>query len=153
MTSLPPSDLVEALGHISRWNGFVHRKFSVLDHTVIGAAVMRDMGIAHRPFLLHDLHEAHFCGDVRTPMKRKYMNSLYHLDVNDWDAKLYADCGVPRNQEEVDAMDRSMMMCESVIISKIKVHQGYLFGDTERMISTYIMGDRPMPDFWELWHA
>lgn len=151
--TLPSRDLVEALGHISRWNGHVYRKFSVRDHTVIGARLMRDVwGLNPRPFLLHDLHEAQFCGDVRTPMKRKYMNQMYHIDVEDWDADLYARCEVPRMAAEVATIDHIMMMCESLTISKVKVHEGHQFGDAERYVIRHIIGDLPMPDFWELWH-
>lgn len=68
---------------INRWNGWLWRPYSVLEHSVIGAHVLARRGYRVRDvlgFLLHDYEESEF-GDIATPMKERHVNSTYRADV------------------------------------------------------------------------
>lgn len=63
---------VPALAQICRYTGHSRRFYSVAQHCVIGARVLRDHGHGEdtqRYFLLHDLHES-VTGDVASPIKK-----------------------------------------------------------------------------------
>jgi hypothetical protein len=114
ITLLTP-ERIFAASHICRWRGRVHRHYSVLEHSVIGAWVLRELGYDHnavRSFLLHDLEETEFCGDIPTPDKAAYMNADYFADVRVWEDELYRETEVKRNIAVVSLMDEIMMRAE-----------------------------------------
>lgn len=86
-----------AMGNLNRWNGWTVRPYSVLEHTVIGVELMRDSGIdqhAQLCFLMHDVHETEFCGDIPTPDKARFMGDDYTAAVEEFDTRLGAEVGL-----------------------------------------------------------
>lgn len=82
------------LGRINRWGGWVHRNYSVLEHTVIGGVLLDRKGIDPRPFLLHDLEESEF-GDIIAPVKALIpSDSEYHIQVFEFNCRLTHETGV-----------------------------------------------------------
>ena len=113
---------IEQAQHICRWRGRVKRHFSILEHSVIGAWVLKTLGYdidAVRSFLLHDLEETEFCGDIPTPDKAVYMNSDYFRDVREWENRLFIECGVKRNIPVIELMDEIMCRAEHATISLV----------------------------------
>lgn len=63
--------IAHALGQINRFTGHSSRPYSVAEHSLLVADIVRDAGHnchAQRAALMHDAHEA-FCGDVASPIK------------------------------------------------------------------------------------
>lgn len=107
--------------HICRWNGRVWRHYSILEHTNIGALVLRELGYDHnavKSFLLHDLEETEFCGDIPTPDKAIYMNADYFRDVREWDTRLHVECEVEVDLDAVRMMDEIMVRAEYTTVSR-----------------------------------
>ena len=89
---------ISALARINRWRGWTIRPFAACEHTTIGVEVMRQHGYSvldQRAFLLHDMHETQFVGDVPTPDKRAYLNDAFHDDVKNFDIRLSLETGIP----------------------------------------------------------
>lgn len=113
---------IEQAANICRWRGRVKRHFSILEHSVIGAWTLRTHGHnvdAVRSFLLHDLEETEFVGDVPTPDKAIYMNADYFRDVREWDNRLFIECGVKRNLPVIEMMDEVMCRAEHATVSLV----------------------------------
>lgn len=63
--------IAHALAQINRFTGHSSRPYSVAEHSLLVADIVRDAGHnchAQRAALMHDAHEA-FCGDVASPIK------------------------------------------------------------------------------------
>lgn len=74
---------VRALGMINRWNGWLWRPYSVLEHSVIGAHVLQSRNYQPRQvlgFLLHDYEESEF-GDLSAVYKDRHGSAAYRTDV------------------------------------------------------------------------
>lgn len=64
-------DIAHALGHLARFNGHTSRPYTVAEHCVLVALILREQGhdkTAQLLGLLHDAAEA-YIGDVPTPIK------------------------------------------------------------------------------------
>lgn len=121
VTLLTPQRIEQA-ANICRWRGRVRRHYSILEHSVIGAWVLRELGYDHnavRSFLLHDLEETEFCGDIPTPDKAIYMNSDYFRDVRIWDEALFRETEVKRNVAVISLMDEIMCRAEYATVSLV----------------------------------
>jgi hypothetical protein len=106
---------INALSRISRFAGWTERTYCVLEHSVIGAVLLAEAGYdraAQQSFLLHDVHETQFGGDITSPVKKEYMPNRYHLDVAAWDAELSRETRVPLNVGINDRMDAIMAAAE-----------------------------------------
>lgn len=148
---------IEAAANICRWHGQVKRHYSVLEHSVVGAFALREIGYNHdavRAFLLHDLEETEFVGDINTPQKALYMNADYFRDVTIWENDLYREQGVGRNLAVVGLMDEVMLRAEYATVS--------LKEDDEPRTDQWIRICRILIDadefgtpeqFWQLWHG
>lgn len=92
-------DRIAAGVNIIRWNGWMTTPISIIRHSVaMHDCILRvapEAKLAARMALIHDLHETEIVGDVPTPDKRKYMNTLYHIHVADFDAAVAREAGVP----------------------------------------------------------
>lgn len=122
MHTLLTKDRVRALANLNRWNGWTRRPYSVLEHSLIGFKVLRDMGYsreAQRGFLLHDLHETEF-SEIITPVKQDFVTHEYHVAVAGWDDMLCRSLGeltgITRG-EDVAHMDLVMRDAESVSVA------------------------------------
>jgi hypothetical protein len=107
---------INALSRINRFAGWTCRPYSVLEHSLIGAKLLDEDGYAQhwkRAFMLHDLHETAFGGDITTPVKTKYMSAQYHADVQLWDTELSVETGVPPCTEIVKWMDKLTLAAET----------------------------------------
>lgn len=65
-------DIAHSLAQICRFGGHCKRHYSVAEHSLLVAEILRFRGIpaaGQLAGLLHDVHEA-YCGDVPTPIKR-----------------------------------------------------------------------------------
>jgi hypothetical protein len=66
------ADIAHALSQINRFNGHASRPYSVAEHSLLVADIVRDVlkGKAEAQLcaLMHDAHEA-YCGDMATPLK------------------------------------------------------------------------------------
>jgi hypothetical protein len=65
-------DVAHSLGQICRFGGHCKRHYSVAEHSLFVADIMRSRGIpaaGQIAGLLHDAHEA-YCGDMPMPIKR-----------------------------------------------------------------------------------
>lgn len=74
------ADIAHALGKICRFTGHCVEHYSVAQHSVHVAELLRDQGHAEgvqRQGLMHDAHEA-FVGDVASPIK-------WAMDGNAWE--------------------------------------------------------------------
>lgn len=111
-------DRIRAANNIMRWRGWTTRRFSILEHMVIGAAVMRKFGVSEEAqllFLLHDMHETEIIGDVPTPHKALYCNTQFKADCMSFDTRIYAEHDIMPTTctlAAVDAMDRHMATVE-----------------------------------------
>lgn len=93
MKNLITDDRLWALARINRWGGWVHRDYSVLEHTVIGALTLRHFGHPYAAFLLHDHEESEY-GDVLKPVKDLFASTAYHLVVDHYNMVLEQETGV-----------------------------------------------------------
>lgn len=111
---------VRAANNIMRWRGWMTRRYSILEHMVVGAAVMERFGISEEAqllFLLHDMHETEYIGDVPTPHKMLYCNTQFRADCLSFDTRLWAEHDLMPTTctlAAVDAMDRHMAAVEHV---------------------------------------
>jgi hypothetical protein len=154
-TALLTPERIEQAANICRWRGRVRRHYSVLEHTVIGAFVLRELGYDHnavRSFLLHDLEETEFVGDVPTPDKAIYMNADYFRDVRLWDEALYRETEVKRNTAVVEMMDECMMQAEYATVSLVP-DESPRTDRTIRMCRVLIDDDEfgTPGQWWQLW--
>jgi len=65
-------DIAHSLAQICRFGGHCKRHYSVAEHSLFVAEILRSRGIpapGQLAGLLHDAHEA-YCGDMPTPIKR-----------------------------------------------------------------------------------
>ena len=155
---------IAALSRINRYNGWVNRDYSVLEHSVIGALTLREMGesrMVQRAFLLHDLEETEFTDMIR-PHKQKYMNDKYTKDVRAWVRNLSIETGVPVHVIEgwaVARMDDMMCMCEMpVVYTGDRRHTPYIKSQQAEIASDMIksavyMGGVAREQFWKMWYA
>ena len=147
---------INQAANICRWRGRVTRHFSVLEHTVIGAWVLKHLEYDHnavRSFLLHDLEETEFVGDVPTPDKALYMNADYFRDVKVWEEELYRECGVKRATEVVSLMDEIMVQAEYATVSLVPNESPWTDA-TVRLCRVMIDADEfGTPEhWWALWN-
>ena len=117
-------DRLKAMAMTNRWNGWLKRPYSVLEHTVIGAYAMDDKGMELMSvlgFLLHDMHESYIVGDVPRPDKEKYMTFAYHQDVRAFDHRLREEVGADEfwRDDLVKAVDYDMLVWEHWNIATI----------------------------------
>lgn len=148
---------IEQAANICRWRGRVRRHYSVLEHSVIGAWVLRELGYDHnavRSFLLHDLEETEFCGDIPTPDKAAYMNADYFRDVREWESALYAETEVKRNIPVIELMDEIMMQAEFATVSLVE-NDNPRTDHTIRLARVMIDSDEfgTPEQWWQLWNG
>ncbi|MHB1869610.1 MAG: phosphohydrolase [Steroidobacteraceae bacterium] len=70
--SVTIEDIAHSLSHICRFGGHCERAYSVAEHSLYVADILKSRGMpaaGQLAGLLHDGHEA-YCGDVPTPIKR-----------------------------------------------------------------------------------
>lgn len=91
--SLITDDRLRALSRINRWGGWVTRDFSVLEHEVIGAMILRSKGEPYKPFLIHDHEESEF-GDIIAPVKAICSTTTYLLRVDEFNTRLIRETGI-----------------------------------------------------------
>lgn len=156
---------INALSRINRFAGWTSRPYSVLEHSVIGAQLLAETGGVSRPtvraFMLHDLHETAFGGDITTPIKRKYLGEEYREDVRTWDRDLATETGVPLYLIEglaVKFTDAAMLAAETRTVSTcdwtapIPEHYEQ---DVKRASILIRDGrysrDQTVPAFWQMW--
>jgi hypothetical protein len=113
-------DRLEAAANINRWRGWTKRPYSILEHQLIGAQVMLDVMDTDRElarlFLLHDMHETEVIGDVPTPDKKLYCNTMFDIACEDFDMRLATELDLPArwwSEQSVKWMDRQMLLCEN----------------------------------------
>lgn len=91
-------DRIAAGANIIRWNGWMTTPISIIRHSVaMHDCILRldpSATVAARLALVHDLHETEIVGDVPTPDKRKYMNTMYFIAVYDFDVLLMREAGL-----------------------------------------------------------
>lgn len=157
-------DRINALGHINRWRGWTTRPFSVLEHTVLGGKflMMENQPIKIiRAWLLHDLEETEFCGDVPTPDKVLYCNADYHQAVQGFNQKIEFETGVNVDQPEVHLMDKTMVKIEraTVVMGRNLEYFGMEWTPNELAMRSVMLnglyGDtkKAAGEFWNLWYA
>ena len=76
------SDIAHSLAHICRFVGHCKRHYSVAEHSLFVADILKHQGYpaaAQLAGLMHDAHEA-YCGDVVTPIKEAIGPAWRHLE-------------------------------------------------------------------------
>ena len=76
------SDIAHSLAHICRFVGHCKRHYSVAEHSLFVADILKRQGYpaaAQFAGLMHDAHEA-YCGDVVTPIKEAIGPAWRHLE-------------------------------------------------------------------------
>jgi hypothetical protein len=113
-------DRLHAAANINRWRGWTKRPYSILEHQLIGAQVMLDVMSADRQlveqFMVHDMHETEVIGDVPTPDKKMYCNTMFDIACEDFDMTLGIELNLPSRwwtDKSVKWMDRQMLLCEN----------------------------------------
>jgi uncharacterized protein len=159
-------DILPALGNIARFDGACApapgRPWTVLDHSVVGADLIRSAGGSDRLgllFLLHDAHEA-YTGDITTPAAQAisgWANRAFpdqggygageaaRVGIADfkgaWDAAIFAAAGVPPpDQAEKRALrehDLRMMITER---NHMMSRPERSWGDVERLRPLTVTG-------------
>lgn len=155
------SERIQALSRISRFAGWTSRTYGVLEHSVIGATLLANAGYdraAQRSFLLHDVHETQFGGDITSPIKVEYMPNRYHLDVAAWDAELSRETGVTFNVGVNDRMDQIMAAAEMRTIFTGTARAMCPDGCRDAMFQAMAMirsedyaGRNSVTAFWQMW--
>ncbi len=118
---------LRAAANINRWMGWTTRPYSILEHMIVGTETMDEMGLplsAQRLFLIHDLHETEFVGDVPTPHKRLYCNQHFDAACDAFDADLIARYRLdvtPYDRFVAAAMDHRMARVEHSVLVTRKV--------------------------------
>lgn len=117
-------DRLQAAAHINRWRGWTKRPYSILEHQLIGAQAMMIMVHVRnediRAFMVHDMHETEVIGDVPTPDKKLYCNTMFDIACENFDTKLGAELDLGPmwwRKEPVKWMDRQMLLVENVEMS------------------------------------
>ena len=159
MTILTPAR-IRAMGNISRWGGWVSSPWSVLDHTLAGAILMRHQrrtAAEIRAWLLHDVEETAFMGDVPTPHKERYCNAEYYTDVRAFNAALAEETGVKISGTVtlIKAIDEIMLRAEYATVSLKVDPEPRMDFDVVNAIaiinhSLISPSDRPVI-FWQMW--
>lgn len=116
---------LKAAANICRWRGWTTRHYSILEHMIVGTEALNKIGApenVQRWFLLHDMHETEFCGDIPTPDKALYCNIAFDLACEAFDDNLRDIYGalVRMNTDErliVKQMDETMAVVEHAAIS------------------------------------
>lgn len=117
-----------AATNIARWRGWTKRPYSILEHMVVGAEVMRRLGYAPESqawFLLHDMHETEVIGDVPTPDKAAYCNAQFHSACDAFDFELRSWSGVgltPQVREDVAFIDAQCAIVEHALLVTRSCH-------------------------------
>ena len=150
------------MGNISRWGGWVRSPWSVLDHTITGALVMthlKNPPMIIRAWLLHDVEETEFMGDVPTPHKERFCNDAYHEAVTDFVRRLAVETSVrifsPATITAVKRVDEIMLRAEYATVS-LKVDPAPRMDENVLMAMSLIShigsygGDRTQM-FWQMW--
>ena len=163
MTGLVTIKRIEALSMINRFNGWLDRPYSVLEHTVIGVTMLRHED-AHvddqRGFLFHDIEESAFTDMIR-PHKEKYMTPLYDVDVAAWNLDLCSGHGMKLSQITsplVAEMDNRMLAAEIKAVARVVdpkyPYNEHLHGDIYSMIRMGSFSDRndAVDGFWAHYH-
>ena len=163
MSGLITQRRVAALGHICRYNGWVDRMYSVLEHTTIGVTVLRNEGAresVQKTFLLHDFEDTEF-GDIVRPVKKKYMNGQYAKDVTAWNLQLHRGHGFAPSASdylECDDMDNRMIAAELKTVARVgdpehpyveRMHQTIALVIRLRKFGTH---DNAVNGFYEHYH-
>lgn len=145
---------VRALARINRFAGWVARDYSVLEHSVIGALVLREFGHPVeevKAFLLHDFEESEF-GDIITPVKSKWMKLGYRWAVRRFNEKLTLETDVRLSYASTGRMDAVMTQAEMRTVWTKGTWDGELTDEHRAaivMIETSRVFD-PVSDFWEI---
>ena len=116
------NERLRALHNVNRWGGWLLRPYSVLEHTLIGADMLEAKGETSsiRPFLLHDMEESEFLGDVRTHHKAKYLTAKYNYDVERWKQAMCLEAGIYLSELSggwVKYADHSMLYAEHLTVA------------------------------------
>lgn len=155
---------IVAASRICRFNGWTNRHYSILEHSVIGANVLREMGFGRdvqKAFLLHDIEETEFT-DIVTPLKERFMTANYQAAVHQWEFDLCVEVGLPDgmsclHSEDVKFMDTVMLSVESHTVSTME-WRGYVEDCPEadianRMIlSREFKGKHAVAEFWRFYN-
>lgn len=158
-------DRINALSRISRFAGWTNRPYSVLEHSLIGAKILAESNAVPVPtiraFMLHDMHETAFGGDITTPIKRKYLGQDYRDDVRTWDRDLATETGIPLHTIEglaVKSTDAVMLAAETRTVSTIgwiapiPEHCEDEVKRAEQIIrQEFYQGDLAVIAFWQMW--
>lgn len=156
---------IKALSYENRFGGWTNRPYSVLEHSVIGAKILAESNAVPVPtiraFLLHDMHETAFGGDITTPIKRKYLGQDYHDDVRTWDRDLATETSVPLHLIEglaVKFTDAVMLAAETRTVSTggwiapIPEHYEDEVQRAQELIRyEFYRGDLAVQAFWQMW--
>lgn len=158
---LTPERIIAA-SRICRWQGWTSRHYSILEHTNIGAYVLWKLNYgqdAIMAFLLHDIEETKFVGDVPTPQKH-YLNEQYLRDVEEWNGQLYAECGLTVGSDTAEIVtiaDNAVLEAEWQTISLVNRSPSETYY-TDRMIRLCRVlidrGECGTPElWWQLWNG
>jgi len=85
-----------AASNICRWRGWMKTRISLTRHMRATAGAILELTEDRKLALMslvHDLHETAIVGDVPTPDKSRYMNALYHQDIQQFDTRLAHEVG------------------------------------------------------------
>ena len=113
---------IEVLCNISRWGGWVNFPYSVGDHTLNGLAMLMAQDAPKNTqvgWLMHDLHETEFVGDIPTPHKTLYTNERYRNDVEAFDIRLGEEIGLDDRwwtNPRIKAIDKMSLIVENAIV-------------------------------------
>lgn len=89
---------ISAGRNIIRWRGWMHTRVDIITHSVAMAQAilnLTDDKTVARAALIHDLHETEIVGDVPTPDKARYVNTLYYNAVERFDTMVAYEAGIP----------------------------------------------------------
>lgn len=116
--------LYELLGKHNRWQGQTIKDYTVLQHTVLGAHLCE----AHAPaddklkkfFVLHDVEEAAFMGDIRTLFKKAFTTDEYKATKRSFNRALHMQLNLPNfadYKEQVKLIDMTLLAAEYTTIT------------------------------------
>lgn len=122
--SLLSLERLKAAANIGRWRGWTNRSYSILEHQLIGGQAMLLMNAVRneqiRAFMVHDMHETEIVGDVPSPDKKLYCNTMFDIACEDFDTRLGAELDLGPTWWRNDAvkwMDRQMLIVENAVTS------------------------------------
>ena len=167
------TDRIRAGCNIIRWRGWMHNPVNIIQHSNnVARAILLMTGdkVLARAGLVHDLHETEYVGDVPTPDKARYMNSLYDEHVYNFDTAIaqeariptmlnYSGIGVIRwcHHETLRAADRAAAIVENRFYSARPDPTMTKFDDTViwhakmREIYAESFTINHSEEWWELW--